>query len=61
MCDNFTLWNTLKQFISYTCNTKKRAAPEMLFQLLRYRTLLSRNSVAGGNNRANGEYEVAIA
>lgn len=36
MCDNGALRNRLEEFIYDTCNTRKRAAREMLFELLGY-------------------------
>lgn len=48
------LLNFLRQGIPDTCSTRKRAARDILFELLAYGTLLERNSVMRGKSYLSG-------
>lgn len=44
MCENFAFWLPLNQCLSNTCSTRKQAAPDIFFKLLRHSTMLSQLS-----------------
>lgn len=46
-CDNRAHGNLPKRRTSHRCSTRKPAAPDILFDLLKYGTLLSLNGVVG--------------
>lgn len=60
MCNVRALLTWLQQSIFDTCSTKGRAARDVLLELPRHGTLLSRNGVGGGNNSGQrGKYIAA--
>lgn len=61
MWDNHGLSNRMKQCISESCSSRKRAGRHMLFELLGYDSLLNRNRKAGSSNSGKSGKEVALA
>lgn len=60
MCNNRALRNRVRQCISEPWSKRKRASRDMLFKMLGYGILLSRNGVAIGINGVERGKEVAF-